>query len=236
MLLAHFRSPGRSARGARYLDSLSYVARPGAHGGDLPAVPDRDPKPGRSLCAAHTAHQPRVGPAVWEFVATHWPTLLRAVPGQLDHPDARDHPVVPARPGRHTSAVARGARPSAPHIRFGRPAAGRGPAPRTTGGERALRARTAAASRVSPRHEAPEARAPDELRWALSSRADRLLAAARAAKGFMPDDEGLALAAVAERAAAGFSSIVEVGAYCGRSTLYLAVRDRARSGSGRPGP
>jgi hypothetical protein len=39
----------------------------------------------------------------------------------------------------------------------------------------------------------------------------------------MPDDEGLALAAVAERAtSAGFASIVEIGAYCGRSTLYLA--------------
>jgi len=39
----------------------------------------------------------------------------------------------------------------------------------------------------------------------------------------MPDDEGLALAAAAERATlAGFSTIVEVGAYCGRSTLYLA--------------
>jgi len=39
----------------------------------------------------------------------------------------------------------------------------------------------------------------------------------------MPDEEGLALAALAERATrAGHSSIVEVGAYCGRSTLYLA--------------
>jgi len=39
----------------------------------------------------------------------------------------------------------------------------------------------------------------------------------------MPDREGLALAAVAERAtSAGFASIVEIGAYCGRSTLYLA--------------
>ena len=60
------------------------------------------------------------------------------------------------------------------------------------------------------------------------SRHQRLLEAARATKGFMPDDEGLALAAVAERATlGGFSSIVEVGAYCGRSTLYLA--------SGSPG-
>jgi len=51
----------------------------------------------------------------------------------------------------------------------------------------------------------------------------RLLAAARETKGFMPDDEGLALAEMAERVTlAGFSSIVEVGAYCGRSTLYLA--------------
>lgn len=55
------------------------------------------------------------------------------------------------------------------------------------------------------------------------SRQLELLEAARAAKGFMPDDEGLALAVVAERAClTGFSSIVEVGAYCGRSTLYLA--------------
>ncbi|MGO9879559.1 MAG: class I SAM-dependent methyltransferase [Acidimicrobiales bacterium] len=52
----------------------------------------------------------------------------------------------------------------------------------------------------------------------------RLLEAARATRGFMPDDEGLALAAVAERATrAGFASVVEVGAYCGRSTLYLAA-------------
>lgn len=51
-----------------------------------------------------------------------------------------------------------------------------------------------------------------------------MLAAARATKGFMPDDEGLALTAVAESATlGGFSSLVEVGAYCGRSTLYLAA-------------
>lgn len=54
-------------------------------------------------------------------------------------------------------------------------------------------------------------------------RSERLLAAARTTKGFMPDDEGLALAAVAEHATgAGFASIVEIGAWCGRSTLYLA--------------
>lgn len=55
------------------------------------------------------------------------------------------------------------------------------------------------------------------------SRSSRLLAAARSAKGFMPDEEGLALCAVAEGAtSAGFASIVEIGAWCGRSTLYLA--------------
>ncbi|MGD0982362.1 MAG: class I SAM-dependent methyltransferase [Acidimicrobiales bacterium] len=56
------------------------------------------------------------------------------------------------------------------------------------------------------------------------SRDQDLLEAARVTKGFMPDDEGLALTALAERSTlAGFSSIVEVGAYCGRSTLYLAA-------------
>jgi hypothetical protein len=56
-----------------------------------------------------------------------------------------------------------------------------------------------------------------------SDRVSQLLAAARVTKGFMPDDEGLALAGAAERAtAAGFATLVEVGAYCGQSTLYLA--------------
>ncbi len=58
----------------------------------------------------------------------------------------------------------------------------------------------------------------------MTSRAERLVVAARATKGFMPDDEGLCLAAMAERATRkGHSSIVEIGAYCGRSTLYLAA-------------
>lgn len=52
----------------------------------------------------------------------------------------------------------------------------------------------------------------------------------------MPDEEGLALADVAERATlSGFSSLVEVGAYCGRSTLYLAAGvARALSLGARP--
>lgn len=53
---------------------------------------------------------------------------------------------------------------------------------------------------------------------------DRLLAAARAADGFMPDDEGLALTRLAARAARSrLGPVVEIGAYCGRSALFLAA-------------
>ena len=54
-----------------------------------------------------------------------------------------------------------------------------------------------------------------------------LLSAARAAVGFMPDEEGLALyAAGLEAAAAG--PLLEIGTYCGKSAIYLgaAARDR----------
>ena len=48
---------------------------------------------------------------------------------------------------------------------------------------------------------------------------------ARATKGFMPDDEGLGLyrAAVATE---GRGPIVEVGSYCGKSTVYLGAGAR----------
>ena len=39
--------------------------------------------------------------------------------------------------------------------------------------------------------------------------------------GFLSEDEGRALAAAATRCA-GFGAVVEIGSYCGRSTLYLA--------------
>ncbi len=55
-----------------------------------------------------------------------------------------------------------------------------------------------------------------------AERAAALLAAARATPGFMPDREGVALHLLARRAArSGLGPVVEVGAYCGRSTLYL---------------
>ncbi|WP_229069064.1 class I SAM-dependent methyltransferase [Actinoplanes sp. DH11] len=55
-----------------------------------------------------------------------------------------------------------------------------------------------------------------------------LLAAAAAATGFMPADEGRALAEAALGAPAG--PILEVGSYLGKSTLYLAAAARARGG------
>jgi predicted O-methyltransferase YrrM len=52
-----------------------------------------------------------------------------------------------------------------------------------------------------------------------------LRAAAEAATGFMPPDEGLALYAAASRAAVP-GPLVEIGTYCGKSTLYLAAAAR----------
>lgn len=54
-----------------------------------------------------------------------------------------------------------------------------------------------------------------------------ILAAFEAAKGFMPLDEGRALYAAAVRAAALGLPLLEVGTYCGRSTLLLADAARA---------
>ena len=50
----------------------------------------------------------------------------------------------------------------------------------------------------------------------------RLLEVARAAKGFMPDDEGIALNA-AGRDAGSVGPLLEVGSYCGKSAVYLGA-------------
>jgi predicted O-methyltransferase YrrM len=56
-----------------------------------------------------------------------------------------------------------------------------------------------------------------------------LLARARAARGFMPDDEGLALHRLAlERLLHG--PVLEVGSYCGKSALYLGAAAREVGG------
>jgi len=55
----------------------------------------------------------------------------------------------------------------------------------------------------------------------------QLLAVARAAKGFMPDDEGLALHAAALDAAGRTGGpLLEVGTYCGKSAVYLGAAAR----------
>jgi predicted O-methyltransferase YrrM len=54
---------------------------------------------------------------------------------------------------------------------------------------------------------------------------DRLLDVARAAKGFMPDDEGLALHDAA-RGAGRLGPLLEVGTYCGKSAVYLGAAAR----------
>jgi len=52
-----------------------------------------------------------------------------------------------------------------------------------------------------------------------------LLRAAEAAKGFMPADEGLALYEIAEEYAP-VGPVMEIGTYCGKSTIYLAAAAR----------
>jgi predicted O-methyltransferase YrrM len=54
----------------------------------------------------------------------------------------------------------------------------------------------------------------------------RLLEVARTAKGFMPDDEGLALHA-AGRDGGSVGPLLEVGSYCGKSAVYLGAAARA---------
>ena len=53
-----------------------------------------------------------------------------------------------------------------------------------------------------------------------------LLIAARAAKGFMPDDEGLALYDAGVEAGA-HGPLLEIGTYCGKSAVYLGAAARA---------
>jgi predicted O-methyltransferase YrrM len=52
----------------------------------------------------------------------------------------------------------------------------------------------------------------------------RLLEAARSVKGFMPDDEGLALYRAARLAADAVAGpLLEIGTYCGKSSVYLGA-------------
>jgi MMP 1-O-methyltransferase len=67
-----------------------------------------------------------------------------------------------------------------------------------------------------------------------ADRLDRLVDLARSTRGFMPDDEGQALMAAALRAGRAFGGeapgtpcFVEIGAWCGKSTLYLGAAAEA---------
>ena len=73
----------------------------------------------------------------------------------------------------------------------------------------------------------PEERPPigDGKAPPIDGRRADLLARARATNGFMPDDEGEALTEAAARAGRTFDDAVllEVGAWCGKSTVYLGA-------------
>ncbi len=64
----------------------------------------------------------------------------------------------------------------------------------------------------------------------VDERTQQLFSHARAAKGFMPEDEGAALFRAARRAGHEGSTgatFVEVGAWCGKSTVYLGAAAEA---------
>ncbi|MCU0267198.1 MAG: class I SAM-dependent methyltransferase [Acidimicrobiales bacterium] len=53
-------------------------------------------------------------------------------------------------------------------------------------------------------------------------------AAAEAARGFMPPDEGLALYEAATGVPVGGAPMLEIGSYCGKSAIYLGAAARER--------
>lgn len=57
---------------------------------------------------------------------------------------------------------------------------------------------------------------------------ERLRRAARDAIGFMPEDEGVALYEAALAAAGREGPLLEIGTFCGKSTIYLAAAARER--------
>jgi predicted O-methyltransferase YrrM len=64
-------------------------------------------------------------------------------------------------------------------------------------------------------------------------RIEELVALARATRGFMPDDEGRALLDAAMRAGSALErpAFVEIGAWCGKSTVYLGAAAEACGGT-----
>ncbi len=61
-----------------------------------------------------------------------------------------------------------------------------------------------------------------------SGPAEAMWSVARAAKGFLPEEEGLALhRAACEAVPSGTGPLLEVGSYCGKSAVYLGAAARA---------
>jgi predicted O-methyltransferase YrrM len=58
---------------------------------------------------------------------------------------------------------------------------------------------------------------------------ERQRALAEAARGFMPPDEGVALYEAARSRPVGSEPLLEVGSYCGKSSVYLGTAARERS-------
>src|SRR5664280_1352198 len=77
----------------------------------------------------------------------------------------------------------------------------------------------------SPVPPMPDPADADAAHVERSERRDHLFSLARVATGFMPDDEGEALFMAALRAGATFEhgAFVEIGAWCGKSTVYIGA-------------
>jgi len=82
---------------------------------------------------------------------------------------------------------------------------------------------------VHPDAPSPTERSRTSPTGGAGDRRARLVELARAATGFMPDDEGEALLAAALRAGEAFpdATFVEIGAWCGKSTVYLGAAAEA---------
>ena len=213
--------------------------RPGARLRGARPLPDRDPQPERAVPAFGDARQ--LGDRTDDLALRELP-LRRAggpFPRQLDprgcwrgspgspSSTSRARPATPrkcARSARSTSS-AQGSGSSASTSSgststFASPS-GSGPSSarssprRVTDGCAEVGTRSRRSGRVSRRRLRPMNPNP---------RSAVLLERARATPGFMPEDEGLALADVARRAtASGLGPLIELGAYRGRSTLFLTA-------------
>jgi predicted O-methyltransferase YrrM len=75
----------------------------------------------------------------------------------------------------------------------------------------------------------PEGTPGDSALTETTDRIDHLFARARATNGFMPDDEGQALHDAARRAGETFgqAALVEIGAWCGKSSVYIGAAAEA---------